>query len=128
MAAPANRPQQRRAELLAVRTGRPHAPGRKPKAQLTQPARKPRFHDSTPRATSGAVMVPPAPAGVLDDAALADIIKRDGHLSLNRCRVTQEVYALRQDETVRVLEQFLSGGIICRQVNSGSSGAREKKP
>ncbi len=98
---------QRRAELQAVRTGKPHAPGRKPRARLTQPPRKPRFFDATPRATSGALMAPPPPAGEVSDAALADIVKRDDHLSLNRLRATAEIYARRQDETVRVLLQAL---------------------
>lgn len=102
---------QRRAELMAVRTGQPHRPGRKPKARLTEPARKPRFHDPTPRATSGAVLLPPPPAGKVSDAALADIIKRDDHLSLNRLRATKEVYERRQDETVAILEATLAGGL-----------------
>ena len=99
---------RRRAELMSVRTGKPHAPGRKPKARPAQPPRQPRFFDPAPCATSGAVLQPPPPAGEVSDTLLADIIKRDDTLSLNRLRATKEVYQRRQDETVRVLEQYLA--------------------
>ena len=97
MPSSARSPKEARAALMSVRTGKPHAPGRRPKG----PHSRPRVADFG--CSDSAVINKQPLAAAMEGQHLADIITQPRAHPV----VAGNVYAQRQEATVRRLQQFL---------------------